>query len=161
LIKVKEIQGDGFPATYIQRVDTEGGAAPAKAPEKAGEEARVKYKATYVFYVPGKGRPGDRTVPEAVTVPTGHKAAGELDGEGVQVYESKAKAGGGFEWALKGPEADLSDNGKKIGKHHGSPAGPVWEIGEGDKALSIVGEVAKKAEAKGDDLAWLLIEVKD
>ena len=41
--------------TYIQRVDTEGGIAPARTCDKArqGQEVRVKYKATYVFYYPG------------------------------------------------------------------------------------------------------------
>ena len=38
--------------TYIQRVDTEGGIAPPGGCDKArqGQEVRVKYKATYVFY---------------------------------------------------------------------------------------------------------------
>jgi hypothetical protein len=38
--------------TYIQRVDTEGGDAPIGGCDQAheGQEVRVKYKATYVFY---------------------------------------------------------------------------------------------------------------
>jgi hypothetical protein len=36
--------------TYIQRVDTTGGLAPAAAPTQVGEEARVPYTALYVFY---------------------------------------------------------------------------------------------------------------
>ena len=38
----------------IQRLDTSGGAAPAEAPGRAGQVARVPYKATYAFF---QGRP--------------------------------------------------------------------------------------------------------
>jgi len=34
---------------FVLRVDTDGGAAPSQAPTRAGQEARVKYRATYVF----------------------------------------------------------------------------------------------------------------
>ncbi len=36
--------------TYIQRVNTTGGLAPATAPTHVGQEARVPYTAEYVFY---------------------------------------------------------------------------------------------------------------
>jgi hypothetical protein len=36
--------------TYIQRVNTTGGLAPAMAPTQAGQEARVPYTAEYFFY---------------------------------------------------------------------------------------------------------------
>jgi len=40
--------------TYIQRVDTVGGQAPADGCDKsrAGSEAPVDYQASYYFYVP-------------------------------------------------------------------------------------------------------------
>ena len=38
------------PATFIQRVNTTGGLAPAAAPTSLGEEARVTYTADYIFY---------------------------------------------------------------------------------------------------------------
>jgi uncharacterized protein DUF3455 len=54
LLKRKAGAGKGrfSRVTYIQRVDTEGGIAPARTCEKdrQGQEVRVKYKATYVFY---------------------------------------------------------------------------------------------------------------
>jgi hypothetical protein len=54
LLKRKAGAGKGLfsKVTYIQRVDTEGGIAPAGGCNKArqGQEVRVKYKATYVFY---------------------------------------------------------------------------------------------------------------
>jgi hypothetical protein len=54
LLKAKENLGKGLfsRVTYIQRLNTEGGVAPAKGCDKAqeGNEVRVKYKATYIFY---------------------------------------------------------------------------------------------------------------
>ncbi len=54
LLKTKSNQGDGTfkGVTYIQRVDTEGGAAPRDGcdAQHGGAEARVDYKAIYYFY---------------------------------------------------------------------------------------------------------------
>jgi hypothetical protein len=54
LLKAKSNEGTGTFAkvTQIQRVDTEGGAAPAVGcdPAHAGAEQRVDYKANYYFY---------------------------------------------------------------------------------------------------------------
>jgi hypothetical protein len=55
LIKADKTEGTGMFAkvTYIQRVDTTGGAAPKQVDEGyAGTELRVPYKATYIFYGP-------------------------------------------------------------------------------------------------------------
>ena len=56
LLKAISNQGTGTFArvTYIQRVDTVGGQAPADGCDKsrAGAEAPVDYQATYYFYIP-------------------------------------------------------------------------------------------------------------
>jgi hypothetical protein len=56
LLKATSNQGSGTFAhvTYIQRVDTEGGQAPAAGCDKshAGEGASAEYQAAYFFYVP-------------------------------------------------------------------------------------------------------------
>lgn len=55
LLKVKSNEGTGVfkNVTYIQRVSTEGGKAPAEGCDKdrANAEVRVDYRATYYFYV--------------------------------------------------------------------------------------------------------------
>jgi hypothetical protein len=38
--------------TFIQRINTTGGLAPATLPTQLGQEARVPYTATYVFFAP-------------------------------------------------------------------------------------------------------------
>ncbi len=43
--------------TYIQRLNTTGGKAPAAAGAKAGDEVRVPYTADYVFFGPGATLP--------------------------------------------------------------------------------------------------------
>jgi hypothetical protein len=54
LLKGKAVGNDGIfsRVTHIQRVDTEGGNAPAERPDQShqGQEVRVNYKATYIFY---------------------------------------------------------------------------------------------------------------
>jgi|SRR6516164_1181120 hypothetical protein len=56
LLQAKTHEGTGTFAkvTYIQRVDTEGGVAPAAGCDQAhvDTEARVDYKANYYFYAP-------------------------------------------------------------------------------------------------------------
>src|SRR6266446_1096739 len=56
LLKAKTHQGTGTFArvTYIRRVDTEGGVAPAAGCDQAhvNAEARVDYRANYYFYAP-------------------------------------------------------------------------------------------------------------
>ena len=78
--------------------------------------------------------------------------------KGVQIYECQAKKDdpAKFEWAFKGPEADLFDrNGKKVGKHY---AGPTWEANDGSK---VVGEFKARADAKDASvIPWLLLEAK-
>jgi hemoglobin len=100
-----------------------------------------------------------RVVPDTIAVPAGFKAGMELAAEGVQIYQAKGKAAGGFEWALKAPRADLSADGTKVGKHYGSPAGPVWEITPA--GMTITGKVQEKADAPAGNIPWLLLEVQE
>jgi hypothetical protein len=55
LLEATKHEGDGAlgNVTFIQRINTSGGKAPAAAGANAGDETRVKYTATYVFYGPG------------------------------------------------------------------------------------------------------------
>jgi hypothetical protein len=53
LLKATANEGRGVisKAEYVQRVDTEGGAAPARADKsQEGRTVRVDYKATYIFF---------------------------------------------------------------------------------------------------------------
>jgi hypothetical protein len=56
LLQAKSTAGPGIfeNTTYIQRVNTVGGVAPASAGSAAGQQARVPYMAEYFFYRQGQ-----------------------------------------------------------------------------------------------------------
>jgi hypothetical protein len=97
-------------------------------------------------------------VPDAVKVPLTESLAFKANAKGVQIYESRVKKDdpSKYEWAPKGPEADLYDaQGKKIGRHY---AGPTWESNDGSK---VVGEVKGKSDATdAAAVPWLLLSAK-
>jgi hypothetical protein len=79
----------------------------------------------------------------------------QLIGKGVQVYTCKPTTSG-FGWALKGPDAVLTDvDGKTVGRHF---AGPSWQANDGS---TVVGEplVASPSPAPGA-VAWLVLHAK-
>ena len=53
LIKVKaegDKEGTLSKAVYVQRINTQGGKAPAEPPRRAGTKVGIAYRATYYFY---------------------------------------------------------------------------------------------------------------
>ena len=97
-------------------------------------------------------------VPENLRAPPTQWLLLETKATGVQIYEcSPSKADPAkFEWAFKGPEAELFDGkGAKIGKHYG---GPTWESNDGSK---MVGEVKARSDSTdGGAIPWLLLNAK-
>lgn len=94
-----------------------------------------------------------------IRVPDGQTVLLKALGKGVQIYGCMATAAdpGKFDWSLKAPEADLTnEDGKKIAKHY---AGPTWEANDGSK---VVGELPpKKADApRPGAVPWLLLKAK-
>jgi len=97
-------------------------------------------------------------IPASLQVPPGAVLTQKLHAVGVQIYSCGAgKDGTGrFEWVLKAPEADLSDQaGHRIAKHY---AGPTWEAVDGSK---VTGEVMARADSPtANAVAWLLLSAK-
>ena len=97
-------------------------------------------------------------IPDNLKVPQPNVMLFEAYANGVQVYVCKAKADdpNAFEWAFKGPEAELrNEAGEKIGKHY---AGPTWEGNDGSK---VVGEAVENAKApEAGAIPWLLLRAK-
>lgn len=95
------------------------------------------------------------TTPEALAAPGDQIVLLKARAVGVQIYVCAPKAGAPttFEWSLKGPEAELTDDaGAKIGGHH---AGPTWESVDGSK---VVGKKQAQAEApEAGAIPWLLL----
>jgi hypothetical protein len=79
----------------------------------------------------------------------------EALGKGVQIYTCKV-SGGGYAWALKAPDASLSDaNGNVIGKHF---AGPSWQANDGS---TVVGEPLNVSPSPhAGAIPWLVLHAK-
>ena len=69
LLEAKEHAGSGAfsTITFMQRLDTTGGAAPAEGcdADHAGDEVRQPYEATYAFYYPSAPATPDAATPAA------------------------------------------------------------------------------------------------
>ena len=99
----------------------------------------------------------DDAVPRELQPPRGLKVLFRVRAEGVQVYECRAVPGKPrqFEWAPKGPRADLfDDDGQKVGTHY---AGPTWEATDGSKVRAAVRKCVKAPADRA--VPWLLLEV--
>ena len=80
-------------------------------------------------------------LPDSIRVGASEKWLCSLEANGSQIYQC-VKKGTEWVWEHKGPEADLTLNGKKVGKHY---AGPTWEYSDGSK---VGGNVLKSSPAK-------------
>ena len=101
-----------------------------------------------------KPTPPSVVIPGNLSAPAGESLLRTLSADGVQIYECRAKADGGFpEWVFVAPDAKLTDaSGVLLGHHY---AGPTWEAGDGSK---VVGVVKAKVDApKAGAIAWLLL----
>jgi len=101
-------------------------------------------------------QPAKVAVP-ADLVPAGEHAVERLAARGVQIYECRQKVGGGgTEWTLVAPEAQLFDaQGAPVGRHY---AGPHWEAADGSR---ILGSVKARADAPlAGAIPWLLLTAK-
>jgi hypothetical protein len=83
----------------------------------------------------------------------------QLLGQGVQVYlcQPKRDDPSAFEWAFRGPEADLlNGNGEVVGRHF---AGPTWE---GNDRSRVVGEVRASVDSPdATAIPWLLLQARE
>lgn len=159
LLRVASVEGNGLfsHVTYIQRVDTYEGIAPAAdscTEQDADRFVRVPYRTLYWFYA---ADPVDMTptdVPDNLQVPDDSAFAFQLLGDGVQVYrcEESAETTGAFAWVLAEPQADLlNEANERVGIHY---RGPTWESPDGS---FIVGEVVERADSPNSAIPWLLL----
>jgi hypothetical protein len=79
-----------------------------------------------------------------------------LAADGVQIYEAKPSAAGGFQWALKAPEAELKNSsGETVGKHFG---GPSWIANDGSQVVGALPPLS--SSPAGTNIPWLVLAVK-
>jgi Protein of unknown function (DUF3455) len=95
---------------------------------------------------------------QGVLLPENTSVVLAVIGEGAQIYESKSKASGVYEWALKAPEAELKSlSGEVIGKHFG---GPTWALSDGSQVVGTVPPLKSQNSPEGRNIAWLLLAAK-
>jgi hypothetical protein len=92
-------------------------------------------------------------VPDAIAAP-GESVVATFHGEGAQIYDCKADAGGKLTWQFREPIATLLADGKTVGRHY---AGPNWEATDGS---AVTGKaVANVPGTTPGDIPWLKLEV--
>ncbi|HVU51833.1 MAG TPA: DUF3455 domain-containing protein, partial [Polyangia bacterium] len=179
LLKVVSHMGTGVftDVTYVQRLLTMGGVAPATGCDATtvGTDQPVAYSADYYFYTGGVAAADGGTaaqwpfvtiasVPDAIAAPAGTTLKLRLHGWGDQVYtctpsggaDAGADAGATtYAWVLKAPAANLyDDTDTKQGTHS---AGPTWTAND---TSSIVGmKLFQASGATANDVPWLLLKV--
>lgn len=78
--------------------------------------------------------------------------------EGVQIYETKRNASGGYEWSFKAPEAELKSlTGEVLGKHY---AGPTWSLNDGSQFAGSLPPVKAVNAPEAGNIPWLLVAPK-
>lgn len=170
LLRATSTTGTGVfsNVTYVQRVDTVGGLAPATGCDAGSVDTQtsVAYSAEYYFYTGGgvaDWLAPPAGIPAALAPPAGTTLAIHDHGIGTQVYTCTAGGGadaGGdagavtYAWVLEGPDAILYDAMfAQVGKHG---VGPAWTSSDG----SVINGT-KQAQANapaGTAIPWLLLK---
>ena len=172
LLRASSTSGIGVfsNVTYVQRLNTSGGAAPATgcSASTSGTDTNVSYTADYYFYTGGgvaAWLTPPANLPSAIAVPSGTTLAIHDHGVGTQIYTCTASGGAGgagggadggtisYSWVLKGPDAILSDaTFAQVGMHG---VGPTWTSSDGSM---ISGTKLAQANATASDaIPWLLL----
>jgi len=166
LLRVTSTTGTGIlsDATYVQRLNTAGGKAPATGCDAttAGTDTRSGYSADYYFYSGGGASAWLTTpdVPSAIAVPTDARLALHDRATGMQIYNCAASGGADagapttYAWTFKAPDALLVDMSFTPVASHG--AGPTWTSTDG--SVVEAREIARADAPRADAIPWLLLK---
>jgi len=171
LLRATSTTGTGVfsDVTYVQRVNTTGGKAPATGCDAttAGMETRVSYTADYEFYTGGGQAEwvnAPANLPAALAVPAGQVLALHDHAIGAQVYTCAGSGGadagpdGGtvtYAWVLKAPDATLYDaTFTQVGTHG---VGPNWTSTVDGSVVNGM-KVAQADAAMAGAIPWLLLQ---
>jgi hypothetical protein len=167
LLRATSTSGAGVlsDVTYVQRLNTAGGRAPATGCDATtvGTDTPSGYSADYYFYS-GGGASAWLTAPEvpsAIAVPTDVRLAVHDHAIGMQIYNCAASGGGGagggtttYAWTFKAPDALLYDMNFVPVAMHG--AGPSWTSTDGSAVVAP--EIARADAPRADAIPWLLLK---
>ncbi len=172
LLRASSTSGTGVfsNVTYVQRLNTNGGAAPATGCSASTSEmdTSVSYTADYYFYTGGgvaAWLTPPANLPSAIAVPSGTTLAIHDHGVGTQIYTCTASGGAGagadagavtYAWVLKGPNAILSDaTFAQVGMHG---VGPTWTSSDGSMISGTKLAQANSTASGAIPIPWLLLK---
>jgi len=155
LLNVIDSSGTGLlgNTTFIQRIRTTGGVAPAKC--KNSDTVRVPYTALYVFYVAINHFNLSASLPATLMPPSNAVVIGNYWGSGVQIYTCN-----GTDFVFTSPLATLNtfrplNSPDKPILHS---AGPQWTNLEDGSYVNGTTLVKQAAPNPVHDIAWLLLQ---
>jgi hypothetical protein len=178
MLKIVSHMGTGVftDVTFVQRVNTTGGKAPATGCDSTTVSTLmpVAYTADYYFYKGGvTASDGGTTaqwpfatvtIPDTVAAPAGTTLKLKLHGWGDQIYTCTASGGADagadagattYSWVLKAPMATLyDDTDTKQGTHS---MGPTWTAN--DTSAILGAKIASSPSPLSDAIPWLLLKV--
>jgi hypothetical protein len=170
LLRVSSTAGSGIfsDISYVQRLSTTGGRAPATGCDATtvGVETRVAYTAEYYLYSGGAGAEWlapPANLPSAIAIPTTVRVKLHYRGIGLQIYGCLANGGADagtdagppvYAWVFKAPEATLYDMSFVPAGLHG--IGPSWTSGDG--SIVTARALAQVNSPLVDAIPWLLLE---
>ena len=166
LLRASSTSGTGAfsDITYVQRVNTANGKAPASGCDATavGTEVRIDYSADYYFYTGGAGTAWlspPQSIPAAIAVPAGATLKLHDHAIGVQIYTRTASGGGDagamvYTWVLKAPDAILYDAVLSPVGTHG--VGPNWTSTDGSVVNGT--KLQQSDAASSDAIPWLLLK---
>ena len=107
-----------------------------------------------MFCLVGASTAWAQEIPASLEPPVDQQLYLQVHAQGDQIYVCKSESSQ-FAWALKAPEAQLTDvKGQAFGRHFG---GPTWQAKDGSR---VTGTVAMKVESPdADSIPWLLLNV--
>jgi hypothetical protein len=170
LLRVSSTSGAGIfsDVTYVQRLSTSGGKAPASGCDATtvGTETRAAYAAEYYLYAGGGAADWlvpPANLPDAIAIPGSVRIKLHYRGIGFQIYGCLANGGADagadagpttYGWVFKAPEATLYNATYLPSGLHG--AGPSWTSSDGSVLTARL--LAQVDAPLPDAIPWLLLK---
>lgn len=170
LLRVSSTSGAGIfsDITYVQRLSTSGGKAPASGCDATtvGTDNRAAYAAEYYLYAGGGAADWlvpPAQLPDAIAIPDSVRIKLHYRGIGFQIYGCLANGGADagadagpttYGWVFKAPEATLYNATYVPSGLHG--AGPSWTSSDGSVLTARL--LAQVDSPLPDAIPWLLLK---
>ena len=168
LLRVASTTGTGefSDATFVQRLNTVGGVAPATGCDSTttGTDTAIGYSADYYFYTGGTGAAWlapPANLPEGLALPGSVVLKLRDHAIGAQVYACVGSGGTGsattYAWTPGAPDATLYDASfAPVGTYGMAASGPSWTSNDG--SVLVAKEIMTAPAPQPDALPWVMLK---